>query len=65
VRALRLSGWVADPTAAARIPTTVVHDVVRRDPSRSVVNRVLRSHVETVLGRYTNEHDGRTLPTYV
>ena len=56
---------VGDPAAAARIPSCVVHDVVRRDPSRSVVNRVLRAHVETFLTRYTDEHGGRSLPTYV
>ena len=43
----------------------VVHHVVRRDPSRSVVNRVLRAHVETFLARYVDEHGGRSLPAYV
>jgi hypothetical protein len=43
----------------------VVHDVVRRDPSRSVVNRILRAHVETFLARYVDEHGGRSLPAYV
>lgn len=55
---------VGDSAAAAVTPSCVVHDVVRRDPSRSVVNRVLRAHVETLLSRYTDEHGGRSLPTY-
>ncbi|MEZ6018357.1 MAG: transposase zinc-binding domain-containing protein, partial [Planctomycetota bacterium] len=38
---------------------------VRRDPSRSVVNRVLREHLETFLLRLTDEHGGRSLPAYV
>jgi len=38
--------------------------VVRRDPSRSVVNQVPRAHVETSLSPYTDEHGGRSLPVY-
>lgn len=56
---------VGDPAAPLRASICVVHDVVRRDPSRSVVNTVLRAHVETFLSRYTDEHSGRSLPIYV
>ncbi len=41
---------VGDP-AATGTASCVVHDVVRREPSRSVVNRVLRAHVGTFLSR--------------
>jgi len=47
------------------LPGHGVLAVVRRDPSRSVVNRVLRAHLETFLVRYTDEHGGRSLPAYV
>jgi hypothetical protein len=40
-------------------------DVVRRDPSRSVVNRVLRGHLETFLARFVDEHGGRSFPAHV
>jgi len=42
-----------------------VIDVVRRDPSRSVLSRVLREHLESFLARFTDEHGGRRLPAYV
>lgn len=42
---------------------------MRRDPSRSVVNRVLRGHLETFLARFVQGHSlghaGRTLPAHV
>ena len=37
-------------------------DVVRRDPSCSVVHRVLREHLESFLARFVDAHGGRTLP---
>jgi hypothetical protein len=40
-------------------------DLARRDPSRSVVNRVLRAHLETFVARFVDEHGGRTLPVHV
>jgi hypothetical protein len=53
------------PDGATDGPGHGVIDVVRRDPSRSVLNRVLREHLETFLARFTDEHGGRTLPGYV
>jgi hypothetical protein len=43
----------------------ITTDVARRDPSRSVVNRVLREHLETFLARFVDTHGGRTLPAHV
>ena len=43
----------------------ITADVPRRDPSRSVVNRVLREHLETFLARFVDAHGGRTLPAHV
>ena len=37
----------------------------RRDPSCSVVNRVLREHLGTLLARFVDAHGGRTLPAHV
>jgi hypothetical protein len=53
------------PVGAADVPGHGVKAVVRRDPSRGVVNRVLRAHLETFLLRFTDEHGGRTLPAFV
>jgi len=53
------------PVGADDVPGHGVVAVVRRDPSRSVVNRVLRAHLETFLNRFTDEHGGRSLPAYV
>jgi hypothetical protein len=55
---------VGDNAASAGAPSHVMHEVVRRDPSRGVVNRVLRAHVETFLARYTDERCVCSLQTY-
>jgi hypothetical protein len=53
---------------AGPLPGTLRDDVlhvVRRDPSRGVLHRVLRAHLETFLARLTDEHGARRLPGYI
>jgi hypothetical protein len=57
--------WVGRPLRAADDDAPCTTDVARRDPSRSVVNRVLREHLETFLARLVDAHGGRTLPAHV
>lgn len=38
---------------------------VRRDPSLTVLHRVLQAHLETFLARFRDQHGGLALPLYV
>jgi len=56
---------VERPLRAAGAAAPITTDLARCDPSRSVVNRALREHLETILARFAETHRGRTLPAHV
>ena len=50
--------WVGRPLGDAGDDVPITADIPRRDPSRSVVNRVLREHLETFLARFVGKGRG-------